>query len=162
MEAGSWNNLGQQVSQAVLQLVAAIDEFKGRWEALKAISPERLISLRHVATIESIGSSTRIEGAKLTDRQIDTLLSNVRRHSFKQRDEQEVVGYADAMDLVFGSWQELRLTENHIKQLHSVLLRHSQKDQYHRGHYKKSPNNVIAYDQQGREIGIVFEPAPPY
>jgi Fic family protein len=162
MEAPSWNNLGRQVSQAVLQLVAAIDEFKGRWEALKAISPERLRALRHVATIESIGSSTRIEGAKLTDRQIDTLLSNLRRHGFKQRDEQEVVGYADAMDLVFASWQELTLTENHIKQLHSVLLRHSQKDQYHRGQYKKSPNNVIAYDQQGHEIGVVFETAPPY
>jgi Fic family protein len=162
MDAPNWKSFGQQVSQAVLQLVAAIDEFKGRWEALKAISPERLGALRHVATIESIGSSTRIEGAKLTDRQIDTLLSNLRRHSFKQRDEQEVVGYADAMDLIFGSWRDLPLTENHIKQLHSVLLRHSQKDEYHRGQYKKSPNNVIAYDQQGREIGVVFETAPPY
>jgi Fic family protein len=162
MDPSNWGDLEQHVSQSVVQLIAAVDEFKGRWQALRALSPERLRALRHVATIESIGSSTRIEGARLTDRQIETLLANLRRQTFKQGDEQEVVGYADAMDLVFQSSQELTLTENHFKQLHSVLLRQSQKDQYHRGEYKKSPNNVIAYDREGLEIGVVFETAPPY
>src|SRR5438876_9064939 len=88
----------------LVKLIAEIDEFKGRWEALKTLSPERLLALRRVATIESIGSSTRIEGARLSDREIETLLSKVSRRPFKSRDEQEVAGYAAAMDLVFQAW----------------------------------------------------------
>jgi Fic family protein len=129
---------------------------------LKTLSPERLRALRHVATIESIGSSTRIEGVKLTDRQIETLLANLQRHTFKSRDEQEVAGYAEAMDLLFQSWEELTLTENHLKQFHSVLLRFSAKDEYHRGQYKRAPNNVVAYDRDGKEIGVIFETTSPF
>jgi Fic family protein len=154
--------LSLRASHEVLQLIAEIDEFKGRWEALKALSPERLRALRHVATIESIGSSTRIEGVKLTDRQIETLLANLQRHAFKSPDEQEVAGYAKAMDLLFQSWEELTLTENHLKQLHAVLLSFSAKDEYHRGQYKRTPNNVVAYDRDGKEIGVVFETTSPF
>lgn len=144
-------------------LIAEIDEFKGRWEALKALSPERLTALRKVATIESIGSSTRIEGSKLTDLQVETLLSQALSQStFKTRDEQEVAGYAEAMDLVFQAFEDLRLTENHIKQLHQVLLRHSDKDARHRGAYKSLSNNIVAFDAVGREIGIVFATATPF
>jgi Fic family protein len=149
-------------SHEALRLIAEIDEFKGRWEALQTLSPERLRALRHVATIESIGSSTRIEGVKLTDRQIETLLSNLQRHAFKSRDEQEVAGYAEAMDLLFHSWEQLTLTENHLKQLHAVLLKFSTKDEYHRGQYKRTSNHVVAYDQNGKEIGIIFETTPPF
>jgi Fic family protein len=145
-----------------LRLIAEIEEFKGRWEALKTLSPERLRALRHVATIESIGSSTRIEGVKLTDRQIETLLANLQRHTFKSRDEQEVAGYAAAMDLLFQSWEGMTLTENLLKQLHAVLLSFSAKDEYHRGQYKHTPNDVVAYDRDGKEIGVVFETASPF
>ncbi|MGH9766345.1 MAG: Fic family protein [Blastocatellia bacterium] len=150
------------VSHEMLRLIAEIDEFKGRWEALQTLSPERLRALRHVATIESIGSSTRIEGVKLTDQQIETLLANLQRHAFKSRDEQEVAGYAEAMDLLFQSWEELTLTENHLKQLHAVLLKFSVKDEYHRGQHKRAPNHVVAYDQEGKEIGVIFETTPPF
>ena len=150
------------IDQELLQLVAEIDEFKGRWEALQNMSPERLRQLRKVATIESIGSSTRIEGAKLTDIQVETLLSNLATTSFKTRDEQEVAGYAEAMDLVFQAWEDMPVTENHIRQLHQTLLRHSTKDERHRGEYKKLPNHVVALDENGKEIGVVFETATPF
>ncbi len=123
------------VGQDTLQLIAEIDEFKGQWQALKTLSPKRLQQLRKVATIESVGSSTRIEGAKLSDAQVETLLSNISSASFNTRDEQEVVGYAEAMDLVFQAYDDLHLTENHIRQLHQTLLRHSTKDDRHRGSY---------------------------
>ena len=90
-----------------------------------------------MATIESIGSSTRIEGSKLSDREVEQLLSNLEIKSFATRDEQEVAGYAELMDLVFSSWQDIPFTENHIKQLHQILLRYSEKDTWHRGNYKK-------------------------
>jgi Fic family protein len=143
-------------------VIAGIDEFKGAWRALGTIAPERLSALRRVATIESIGSSTRIEGSKLTDREVARLLSNLDIKSFTSRDEQEVAGYAQAMELVFRSWAAITITENHIKQLHRDLLVHSEKDERHRGNYKTNPNNVVAFDKDGQQIGVVFETATPF
>ena len=139
------------LTPAFVKLIGEIDEFKGRWQALGKLAPERLSALRRIATIESIGSSTRIEGAKLTDEEVDRLLSGIDIRSFRSRDEQEVAGYAEAMELVFESWAELTLTENHLKQLHGILLKHSDKDERHRGHYKKLPNHVEALRRERQE-----------
>ena len=79
-----------QITPEVLSLIARIEEFKGAWRALGTLAPDRLSALRRVATIESIGSSTRIEGSKLSDREIERLLSNLQIKSFATRDEQEV------------------------------------------------------------------------
>lgn len=150
------------IGQDLVKLIAEVDEFKGRWDSLKTLSPDRLNALRKVATVESIGSSTRIEGAKLTDAQVETLLSNIKMQLFNTRDEQEVAGYAEAMDLVFQAFGDMRLTENHITQLHLTLLRHSDKDERHRGAYKKLRNDVVAIDAEGKQIGVVFETATPF
>ena len=151
-----------QITPEVLNLIAGIDEFKGTWRALGTLAPERLRALRHVATIESIGSSTRIEGSKLSDREVERLLSNLEIGSFASRDEQEVAGYAELMETVFFFFYDMAITENYIKQFHRDLLRHSGKDIRHRGEYKKLPNNVAAIDEQGKQIGIVFETATPF
>ena len=150
------------ITPEILGLIARIDEFKGAWRALGTLAPDRLSALRRVATIESIGSSTRIEGSKLSDREVEQLLSNLEIKSFATRDEQEVAGYAELMDLVFSVWPELPFTENHIKQLHQILLRHSEKDRWHRGNYKTNSNSVAAFDEHGAQIGIVFQTASPF
>jgi Fic family protein len=151
-----------QITPEVLGLIARIEEFKGAWRALGTLAPDRLSALRRVATIESIGSSTRIEGSKLSDREVERLLSNLQIKSFATRDEQEVAGYAELMDLVFNSWQDIPLTENQIKQLHQILLQYSEKDGWHRGNYKTNSNSVAAFDENGAQIGIVFETATPF
>ena len=151
-----------QITSEILNLIARIDEFKGAWRALGTLAPDRLSALRRVATIESIGSSTRIEGSKLSDRDVEKLLSNLKIKSFETRDEQEVAGYAELMDLVFSSWQDVPFNENHIKQLHQILLRHSAKDERHRGQYKTNSNSVAAFDEEGDQIGIVFATATPF
>jgi Fic family protein len=156
------NTESLQITPELLRLIAEIDEFKGAWQALGALAPERLRSLRYVATIESIGSSTRIEGNRLTDREIERLLADLNIKKFETRDEQEVVGYAEVMEVIFQSWQYISVTENHIQQLHRDLLRHSTKDERHRGHYKTLSNRVAAFDGQGIQIGIVFETATPF
>src|SRR5262245_40725680 len=138
-----------KITSEILRLIAGIDEFKGAWRGLGTLAPDRLSALRRVATIESIGSSTRIEGSKLSDREVERLLSNLEIKSFATRDEQEVAGYAELMDLVFSSWQDIPFTENHIKQLHQILLRHSEKDSWHRGNYKTHSNSVAAFDESG-------------
>ncbi|MCP4385833.1 MAG: Fic family protein [Hyphomicrobiales bacterium] len=156
-------NIGTlKITNEVLALIATVDEFKGAWQAIGRIAPERLSSLRHVATIESIGSSTRIEGAKLTDREVEKLLSNLEIKAFETRDEQEVAGYAAAMELVFASHQDIELTENHIMQLHRDLLQFSSKDERHRGAYKTLSNNVEAIGPDGDGLGVVFETATPF
>jgi Fic family protein len=151
-----------QITQEILRLIARIDEFKGAWRALGTLAPERLSALRRVATIESIGSSTRIEGSKLSDREVEQLLSNLDIKSFATRDEQEVAGYAELMDLVFSSWRDIPFTENYIKQSHQILLRYSEKDTLHRGNYKTNPNSVAAFDETGVQLGIVFQTATPF
>lgn len=151
-----------QITPEILGLIAKIDEFKGAWRALGTLAPERLSALRRVATIESIGSSTRIEGSKLSDRDVEQLITDLEIKSFTTRDEQEVAGYAEVMDLVFTSWQDITFTENHIKQMHQTLLRYSEKDTRHRGDYKTHSNSVVALDQKGDQVGVIFETATPF
>lgn len=162
MYSGTLNTDGIVITQEMLALISEIDEFKGAWRLLGTLAPERLQALRRVATIESIGSSTRIEGSKLTDREVDQLLGVLQTQSFTSRDEQEVAGYAEVMDTVFQSWADIPINENHIRQLHRDLLKHSDKDVRHRGEYKTLPNNVGAFDATGKMIGIVFETATPF
>ncbi|MEP7305812.1 MAG: Fic family protein, partial [Acidobacteriota bacterium] len=150
------------IEPEILDIIAELDEFKGAWRALSTLAPERLSALRRVATIESIGSSTRIEGSKLSDRDVEKLLSNVDIRSFETRDEQEVAGYAGVMETIFASWSVLPLTENHVRQLHRDLLRYSTKDERHRGEYKKLDNHVEAFDASGKSAGIVFQTASPF
>ena len=151
-----------QITPELLALITEVDEFKGAWRALGTLAPERLKALRHVATIESIGSSTRIEGSKLTDREVERLLANLEIKRFSSRDEQEVAGYAEVMETVFHAWADIPITENYIKQLHRDLLRYSEKDERHRGEYKTLRNDVGAFDAAGKLIGIVFETATPF
>ena len=131
-----------QITPEILGLIAQIDEFKGAWRALGTLAPDRLSALRRVATIESIGSSTRIEGSKLTDREVERLLSSLQIKSFATPDEQEVAGYAEVMDL--------------------DLLVYSEKDERHRGNYKTASNSVVAFDEDGVQVGIVFETATSF
>lgn len=151
-----------ELNSVILNLIAEIDEFKGGWKYLSFLRPDALDKLRKVATIESVGSSTRIEGARLSDAEVERLLSGLSAHSFQSRDEEEVVGYAEAMEMVFASYNELTLTENHIRQLHAVLLKHSSKDAWHRGEYKKLPNNVEAFGPDGKGLGVIFETTSPF
>ncbi len=150
------------ITPELLRLITEIDEFKGSWRVQNAQSPERLQALRRVATIESIGSSTRIEGSKLSDTEIEELLSRVGKTSFLTRDEQEVAGYAEVMETVFENYSDIPITENYIKQLHATLLRHSDKDTRHRGEYKKHSNSVEAFDPEGKSLGVVFETTSPF
>jgi Fic family protein len=150
------------ITPEILSIIAEIDEFKGAWRALGQLAPEQLSSLKRVATIESIGSSTRIEGSKLTDQQIEVLLSNLQIKKFESRDEQEVAGYAEVMNLIFQNHEDIPFTENYIKQLHDELLKYSEKDNWHRGNYKKSSNQVEAFGPDGKSLGVIFETSSPF
>ena len=150
------------ITPEILALISRLDEFKGAWRALGILAPERLLALRRVATIESIGSSTRIEGSRLSDQAVQVLLANMAVKSFATRDEQEVAGYADVMELLFGAWEHMAFNENHIMQIHRDLLAYSSKDERHRGQYKTHENRVAAFDDNGTEIATIFQTASPF
>ena len=162
IQGESMLNPSIKITTQVLNLIAKIDEFKGEWKAIGNLAPERLNALKHVATIESIGSSTRIEGVRLSDQEIELLLAGLDKKTFGSRDEQEVAGYADVMNVVFESYEDISFTENYIRQLHKMLLQYSSKDTRHRGEYKKMPNHVEAFDPDGKSLGVIFETSPPF
>lgn len=145
------------ITPELLKIIAELDEFNGGWKMQNNLDPDFLSRLRHVATIESIGSSTRIEGSKLTDNEIESLLSEVKKQSFSHRDEQEVAGYSEIMETIFTNFEHIEISENYIKQLHIILLRHSDKDIRHCGEYKKHSNGVEAFNELGKNLGVVFE-----
>jgi Fic family protein len=155
-------NVDIQINNKMLAIISEVDEFKGSWRLLGEMAPEKLRALKKIATIESVGSSNRIEGNKLSDRQVEELLSRIKKTSFANRDEEEVAGYAKLADTIFDDWEVIPLSENYIKQLHKILLEYSSKDEKHKGEYKKISNAVTAYDSEGKELGVVFETATPF
>ena len=151
-----------RITDEFLKIIAELDEFKGAWKAIGQIAPEQLTNLRRVATIESVGSSTRIEGARLSDRDVSRLLANISIKAFSTRDEQEVAGYAEVVETVVQHADAMTLSENHIRQLHRDLLKYSDKDERHRGDYKTLPNNVEAFGPDGEQLGVIFATASPF
>ena len=137
-------NFDFQTNQKILNIISQIDLYKGKWNIIEKQENIYLKELRKIATIESIGSSTRIEGGTLTDKEIEELLKDVKITKLKTRDEQEVIGYYDTLEIIYENYDNIRLSENYIKQLHQNLLRHSDKDTRHRGEYKSLSNKVVA------------------
>ncbi len=154
-------NFDFRTNQRVLQLISYIDSFKGKWNITEKQENRYLKELRKIATIESIGSSTRIEGATLSDQEVKELLKDIRITKLKTRDEQEVIGYYEVLELIYVNYSDIKLSESYIKQLHQMLLKYSNKDERHRGTYKILSNKVVAMYPTGeqRPIYATTEPA---
>ena len=154
-------NFDFATNQRVLQLIGYIDGFKGKWNVVENKENRYLKELRKIATIESIGSSTRIEGATLTDNEVQELLNDLKVTKFETRDEQEVIGYYEVLELIYDNFSDIKLSESYIKQLHQLLLKYSNKDERHIGGYKHLTNKVVATYPTGeqRTIFATTEPA---
>lgn len=150
------------ITDDLLNLISELDQFKGSWDVTKGLMPTGLQSLKHIATIESVGSSTRIEGSKLPNDEVEKIMEGLSTRSFATRDEQEVAGYAKTMKQVLNRSGYMTFSENLIKQLHRDLLQFSAKDERHRGDYKKHPNSVEAFDSMGQSLGVIFETSSPF
>ncbi|MCP4356226.1 MAG: Fic family protein [Proteobacteria bacterium] len=149
------------VHQQINQLLSVVDMFKGAWKVLEQTKSGYLKELRKIATIESIGSSTRIEGATLTNEEVEKLLKSVKISKLEKRDEQEVVGYYEALEVILENYETIPLTESYIHQMHGFLLKHSHKDQTHKGKYKNLSNQVVANYPDGTQRTI-FRTTEPH
>ena len=154
-------SFSSEVYQQLTQMLSVLDNFKGSWKARENQHGQYLKELRKIATIESTGSSTRIEGARLTDQEVEKLLASVKITKFESRDQQEVAGYYDALKVILDNYADIQISERYIHQLHGILLRHSWKDQAHRGKYKTSSNKVVANYPDGTQR-VLFDPTPPH
>jgi Fic family protein len=148
------------IYQQIISRLGTIDNFKGEWKTLAVNESQQLSELKKIATIESIGSSTRIEGATLTDSEVEKILKSVKIKKFKTRDEEEIVGYYDALKIILEHYNSIKILENEIHNLHHILLKYSSKDQHHKGNYKIHPNKVVANYPKGiqRTIFNTTEP----
>ena len=143
------------------KLLSQIDTFKGSWQKIEHKEARYLKELRKMATVASVGSSTRIEGVKLTDAEIEKLLKSVKINKLEKRDEQEVVGYYDALQVILENYQDIALSERYIHQLHGILLKHSGKDESHRGRFKQLSNKVVANYPDGTQK-VIFNTTEPH
>lgn len=150
------------VPQKVWSLIAKIDELKGRWVGGTGLSPQILGRLKRSVLMTSAGASTRIEGAHLSDEDVEKLMSGMVLKNFADRDKQEVRGYYELLRNIFDSWKSLRFSENAIKSFHNELLKYVAKDTRHKGEYKKSENTVVMTDEKGAVVGVVFETTRAY
>lgn len=150
------------ISAEVITKIAKIDELKGRWVTGAKLSPQILGRLKRSVLITSTGASTRIEGSNLSDEDVEKVMRGLSIQKFADRDKQEVKGYYELLQNIFDFWEGIRFSESTIKHFHKELLKYSDKDQGHFGNYKFGENKVVAYDNEGKEIGVVFNPTSPH
>lgn len=143
----NWNLIG---------LISKIDRFDASWSSIEKTEGQSLKQLKSIATVRSVGASTRIEGSKMSNEEVEVLLKEIDITKLEDRDSQEVVGYFDTLDIISESHQDINITESNIKNLHKVLLTHSQKDNWHKGGYKQHSNAVEA-NYPDRTKRIIFE-----
>jgi len=150
------------VSAEIWSKITQIDELKGQWTGGANFAPQVLGRLKKSVLVTSTGASTRIEGARLSDEDIEKLMRGLSTQKFTDRDKQEVQGYYELLEKIFDSWEHIPLSEGSIKHLHKELLKYAEKDKLHRGDYKKIENKVEMIDARGKSIGILFDTTLAY
>ncbi len=152
----------ENIPAEIWSKITQIDELKGQWIAGAQLSPQVLSRLKRSVLITSTGASTRIEGARLSDEDVEKLMRGIDIQKFTDCDKQEVKGYFELLENVFDSWKSLKFSENSIKHFHRELLKYVKKDELHRGEYKKIDNKVEMIDTAGNSVGVLFDTTPAY
>lgn len=152
----------ENIPAGIVSKIAKIDELKGQWISGARLSPQVLGRLKKSVLITSTGASTRIEGSKLSDADIEKLMRGINIQKFTNRDKQEVKSYYELLENIFNSWKNIKFNENAAKYFHQELLKYADKDKNHRGEYKKSENKVHMINEAGQSVGVLFDTTPAY
>lgn len=157
-----FDNRLSDLPSSIWSKIAKIDELKGRWVGGVNLNPQILGRLKKSVLVTSTGASTRIEGAKLTDQDIEKLLRGLSMQKFSDRDKQEVKSYYELLENIFNAWETIGFSESTIKHFHKELLKYVEKDKLHRGEYKKTENKVLMINEAGESVGVLFNTTSPY
>jgi len=153
-------NFNIELSWNLLNKLSQIDRFDASWSTLEKVEKHNLNSLKSIATIQSVGSSTRIEGSKMNDDQVKVLLDKIEISNFEDRDSQEVAGYYNVLNIILNDPKNIRVSKSDIKNLHNQLLKFSEKDNWHKGEYKQHSNAVEANFPDGSKQ-VIFKTTEP-
>ena len=147
------NSFSEQIRQDIDQ----IDLLKSRWNTGATLDRQVLDGLKKSVLVTSTGASTRIEGSSLSDDDVERVMRGLSLQTFKDRDQQEVRGYFELLDNVFSSYQTIPFSESTIKFFHQEVLKYTDKDEQHRGEYKKTENKVAMVSPAGEPVEILFD-----
>ena len=140
----------------LIQLISQIERFDASWTTIEKKEGQSLKQLKSIATVRSVGASTRIEGSIMSDEEVEVLLKEIDIAKIVDRDRQEVVGYFETLDFISESYEDIPITENNLRYLHKILLKYSKKDEWHKGDYKQHSNSVEATFPDGTKQ-ILFQ-----
>lgn len=149
-------NLKIELDWKLISIISQIDRFDASWATIEKKEGLSLKQLKSIATVRSVGASTRIEGSKMSDEEVNVLLQAIDITKLEDRDSQEVVGYFNTLDIISESFLDIEISESSIKNLHNILMKFSIKDEWHKGEYKKHSNAVEANFGDGTKQ-IIFE-----
>ena len=141
----------------ILSLIAGIYRANGKEEVLLSQSPAILDSLVELAKVQSTEASNAIEGIVTTSTRLRQLVAD--KTIPRNRDEQEIMGYRDALNVIHESYDSISLSRNHILQLHKILYNY----QFNaRGGQLKSVQNYISATYPDGHTEGLFTPLAPY
>ncbi|NCU32804.1 MAG: Fic family protein [Candidatus Moranbacteria bacterium] len=149
-------NFKLKIDWKLIKLISEIDRFDANWAAIERREGQTLKELKSIATVRSVGASNRIEGNRMSDEEVDVLLQKIDITNLTDRDSQEVVGYFEVLDLISESYENISVTESHIRSLHNSLMKYSTKDEWHKGNFKLHSNAIEASFPDGTRQ-IIFQ-----
>ncbi len=149
-------NFKINIDWKLINTISQIDRFDASWSSIEKKEGQSLKQLKSIATVRSVGASTRIEGSKMSDEEVTVLIEKIDIAKLEDRDSQEVVGYFNSFDIISESYLDINISESSLKNLHKILMKPSKKDDWHKGKYKQHSNAVEAKYPDGTKQ-IVFK-----
>lgn len=137
-------------------LISHIDRFDASWTTIEKKEGQSLKQLKSIATVRSVGASTRIEGSKMSNEEVEVLLKEMDITKLSDRDSQEVVSYFETLDIITESFKDIEINESSLKNLHNILMKYNKEDEWHKGDYKQHTNAVEANYPDGTKR-IIFQ-----
>lgn len=144
----------------LIQAISSLDRFDASWIAIEKREGKTLKQLKSIATVRSVGASTRIEGSAMSDEEVKVLIEKLAISKLEDRDSQEVAGYFEVLDLISEVYPDMEISEGTIKNLHNLMMKYSVRDEWHKGNYKQHNNAVEATRPDGSKQ-VIFETTAP-
>lgn len=141
----------------ILSLVAGIYKYEGKQELYLKQSPQELDRLIEIAKVQSTEASNEIEGIVTTDTRVRQLVEE--KTTPRNRNEQEIAGYRDVLNVIHESFDAIPITQNYILQLHKILYGHMTNPMAGR---TKSVQNYISATYPDGHTEVIFTPPAPY
>ncbi len=138
------------ITPETVKQVAAVAEFKGRWEALGQLVPNRLKAIARLGLAESIGAALRLSGMRLSDRQAGEFLGGSRMPEWEDSLRRAAKGYRDVLALVARAPEKIAIVPDHVIQMHGLICGKGDG-----GVERKKLANICAWLKKEEDIGVL-------